>query len=278
MCKNIAKEIKISWDGCYPYCPVCGSRNVSKNGDGRRGEHWPFCPDCGQKLEEFTRSKNERPDEAEAEVAVNNQNFRTERISRERLTQYNEESGEIDFLINNVSERGSFNILDLAKHRESNTDFDDFLLEVAQKLKDYEDLEEQGLLLKLPCKAGTHIWTNDFGKTCCYKVTGFSLGNLNEDCCKNETNIFDQVLVYYTNSNKSITGNFAASEIGKSVFLTLAEAEEALKKKIPKKPVKRSFIIPHEGIDVCPNCKNPISKKEHICNCGQAIDWSDNDE
>lgn len=46
----IEKEVEIAWDGCYPYCPTCGSRNVPKDGDGRRGKIWSFCPDCGQKL------------------------------------------------------------------------------------------------------------------------------------------------------------------------------------------------------------------------------------
>ncbi len=97
------------------------------------------------------------------------------------------------------------------------------------KLADYEDLEKQGLLLKLPCKVGDYIWDNDFGKPCGYKVTGFSFGNLNQDDWEDE-NVFDQVIVYYTNSSRSITGNFAVSEIGKTVFLTKDAAEDALKR------------------------------------------------
>lgn len=54
---------------------------------------------------------------------------------------------------------------------------------------------------------------------------------------------------------------------------TVEECRAAMEKQVPKKPVKRSFIIPYEGIDVCPNCKEPISKKEHHCKCGQTIDW-----
>lgn len=98
-----------------------------------------------------------------------------------------------------------------------------------KKLAEYEDAEEQGSLLKLPCKVGDYIWDNDFGRPCRYEVTGFSFGNLNQDDWEDET-VFDQVVVYCTNQNGSITGNFAVSEIGKSVFLTKAEAEEALKK------------------------------------------------
>ena len=97
------------------------------------------------------------------------------------------------------------------------------------KLKNYKDLEEQGLLLRLPCKVGDTIWDNDFGKTVGFEVTGFSFGDMNEDYCDDEVKVFNQIIVYYKNSNGSITGSFAVSEIGKNVFLTQAEAEQRLK-------------------------------------------------
>lgn len=86
------------------------------------------------------------------------------------------------------------------------------------------DLEEQGLLLKLPCKVGDPVWDIDFGRPCRYEVTGFSFGNLNEDYCEDEVTVFNQIVVYYTNSNGSMTGRFAMSEIGKTVFLTREES------------------------------------------------------
>lgn len=33
---------------------------------------------------------------------------------------------------------------------------------VYEKLKEYEDLEEQGLLIKLPCKVGDMVWFNTY--------------------------------------------------------------------------------------------------------------------
>lgn len=95
------------------------------------------------------------------------------------------------------------------------------------RLTEYEDLEEQGKLLKLPCVVGDTVWNNDFGRPCSYEVTGFSFGNLNDGCVE-EKMVLDQVLVHYTNSTGSITGSFAESEIGKTVFLTREEAEAAL--------------------------------------------------
>lgn len=49
--KARAKEIKISWDGYYPMCPGCGSREVERR--YRSGEIWPYCPNCGQRLKDL---------------------------------------------------------------------------------------------------------------------------------------------------------------------------------------------------------------------------------
>lgn len=99
--------------------------------------------------------------------------------------------------------------------------------ELKNALGHYEDLEERGLLLKLPCKVGDMVWDNDFGKPCAFTITGFSLGT-GEDYI--DEPVTEKEIVYYcSNSNGSITGSFAASEIGKTVFLTQTEAEQKLK-------------------------------------------------
>ena len=101
------------------------------------------------------------------------------------------------------------------------------MADLRERLKEYEDLEEQGKLLKLPCAAGDTVWDIDFGRPCSYEVTGFSFGSLNDDDW--EEKVLEQVMVHYTNSSGSITGTFAASEIGKTVFLTKESAEAAVK-------------------------------------------------
>ena len=98
---------------------------------------------------------------------------------------------------------------------------------VLQKLADYEDLEEQGRLIKLPCKVGDTVWDNDFGRPCAYTITAFSFGECEEYICEPVTT--KEVVFYYANSSGSITGSFAESEIGKSVFLNKSEAEAKLK-------------------------------------------------
>ena len=98
---------------------------------------------------------------------------------------------------------------------------------ICEKLGKYEDLEEQGRLVKLPCKVGDTVWDNDFGRPCAYTITSFSFGECEEYICKPVTT--KEVVLYYENSSGSITGSFAESAIGKSVFLNKSEAEAKLK-------------------------------------------------
>ena len=103
----------------------------------------------------------------------------------------------------------------------------DFSYAICKKLGEYEDLEEQDRLLKLPCKVGDTVWDNDYGRPCAYTITAFSFGECEEYICEPVTT--KEVVFYYTNSSGSITGSFAESEIGKSVFLNKSEAEAKLK-------------------------------------------------
>lgn len=99
--------------------------------------------------------------------------------------------------------------------------------EYLRKLKDYEDLEEQGRLIKLPCKVGDTVWDNGFGRPCAYTITAFSFGECEGYIWEPVTT--KEVVFYYENSSGSITGSFAEREIGKSVFLNKSEAEAKLK-------------------------------------------------
>lgn len=88
------------------------------------------------------------------------------------------------------------------------------------KLAEYEDLEEQGLLLKLPCKVGDTLYvpTRTF-------ISEFVIRYIGVSKCHN--------IFYHTCLTKGInmTGEtFSEDKIGKTVFLTQAEAYEALKK------------------------------------------------
>lgn len=88
------------------------------------------------------------------------------------------------------------------------------ILKLAQKLKEYEDAEEQGLLLRLPCKVGDTLWwTNAFGDLCSSKA----------NCMFIEHGI-DGIAI------ETLICNINEKEIGKTVFLTKEEAEAALAK------------------------------------------------
>ena len=94
-----------------------------------------------------------------------------------------------------------------------------------KKLATYEDLEEQGLLVRLPCKVGDTVWDIDTGYPEPYKITAFSYGchDLVGFGCD------DDITFYYTSCRRQTAGAFLLSEIGITVFLTCEEAEKKLK-------------------------------------------------
>ena len=62
-------------------------------------------------------------------------------------------------------------------------------------------------------------------------------------------------------------------EIDRHKALDLAIS--ALEKQIPKRPIKRTFVIgckEVKPINCCPTCKEP--NNDDCCDCGQRIDWS----
>lgn len=92
-----------------------------------------------------------------------------------------------------------------------------------QKLAAYEDAEEQGRLVILPCKVGDTVYAPTRNFISEFRVSQFDFGGYEKP--------YLWVNWYLT---KGITGNFridgiSASEIGKTVFLTREEAEAALK-------------------------------------------------
>lgn len=102
-------------------------------------------------------------------------------------------------------------------------------ISAARKLAEYEDLEEQGLLVRLPCKVGDTVWDNDSGYPESYEIKAFSYGYC-DSYVEPGIGIEDEIIFYYENYTHSIsmTGAFPMSEIGKTVFLTREEAKKKL--------------------------------------------------
>lgn len=99
--------------------------------------------------------------------------------------------------------------------------------DVMDALAEYEDLEEQGLLVRLPCKVGDMVWDNDFGYPESYEINAYSYGYC-DSYVESGVGIEDEIIFYYENSIGSITGAFPMSEIGKTIFLTREEAVNKL--------------------------------------------------
>lgn len=99
----------------------------------------------------------------------------------------------------------------------------EYWLKVYFKLKDYEDLEEQGRLVKLPCNRGDKIY---FIKSA-FSMAHFPIeARITSICgvdCDNDV-MYSSITEY----NK-IDRRFKSSDIGKTVFLTKSEAEAKLK-------------------------------------------------
>ena len=89
--------------------------------------------------------------------------------------------------------------------------------DLREKLKQYEDLEEQGLFLRLPCKIGDTVYL--IRELCDLKgtkvVSDFTV-------CRFELRKLQQFVVDFEGHRLNIA-NF-----GKTIFLTKGEAEKAL--------------------------------------------------
>ena len=94
-----------------------------------------------------------------------------------------------------------------------------------EELKSYKDLEEQGLLVRLPCKVGDIVYDSFFGYPEPHMVKAISYGY----CIGYvEPKIENEIIFYcenYTNTMKVI---FSMKEFGKTIFLTREEAEKKL--------------------------------------------------
>ena len=81
------------------------------------------------------------------------------------------------------------------------------------KLADYEEAEEQGLLLRLPCKVGDTVYHIEDG--CIYEFEAKSIDIRKED----------DEYIYCIDSM-----DYRKNDFGKIAFLTVEEAEQALAK------------------------------------------------
>lgn len=93
---------------------------------------------------------------------------------------------------------------------------------ILEKLADYEDLEEQGLLVRLPCKVGDTVYRVNAGDK--QPIIPMTVSEIHFLCYKNERAVrFDAI-------GKEDMGEscYRLEDIGRIVFLTHEEAEKKL--------------------------------------------------
>ena len=127
-------------------------------------------------------------------------------------------------------------------------------VKVIDKLGEYEDAEENGLLVRLPCKVGDTVWVNSQTlpssvNTWCYTKTleyeelpmFFEARVVSIKCARHKTlklaikaNCFcrsEYGNCEYTKVVEYCNKSYPFSAVGKTVFLTREEAEQALKER-----------------------------------------------
>ena len=98
----------------------------------------------------------------------------------------------------------------------------DMAIEALEKVEEYKRLEEQGLLLRLPCKVGDTVYAPlPNNEISAWKVRTIDMG----------ASYFDFLLVYAGDDEEFIGERFLLpiNDIGENVFLTREEAEQKLK-------------------------------------------------
>lgn len=102
----------------------------------------------------------------------------------------------------------------------------EYWLKAYFKLKDYEDLEEQGRLIKLPCKVGDTVYVN--GVLGCGEAERYRVIRVDyHSTLGTGKNEFYIEALLCTDPDSSI--GFYDKWFGKTVFLTKSEAEAKLK-------------------------------------------------
>lgn len=104
--------------------------------------------------------------------------------------------------------------------------------ELLEELKSYKDLEEQGLLVRLPCKVGDTVWVvtspinvfgyDEYDGDAEYEVYESFLSSVSYYASGEQFRIYAKV------TNSFIAAYFRECDFGESIFLTREEAEKKL--------------------------------------------------
>ena len=96
-----------------------------------------------------------------------------------------------------------------------------YIQQVFKKLADYEDLEDQGLLVRLPCKVGTEVFCYFPGDSHCTKCQIKKI--------EIRPTIFGKICYFAEPvAQRGCCFRYFDTEFGKVIFLTREEAEKKL--------------------------------------------------
>lgn len=105
-------------------------------------------------------------------------------------------------------------------------------IKASEKLAEYEDLEEQGLLVRLPCKVGDTVWvvTSPINVFDYDKYDGDAEYEVYESFLSSVSYYAsgEQFRIYAKVTNSFIAAYFRECDFGKSIFFTREEAEKKL--------------------------------------------------
>lgn len=104
------------------------------------------------------------------------------------------------------------------------------MADLRERLKHFEDLEEKGLLLKLPCKVGDTVYSYEEFYVDEDELVEYQIRDI---CIDNGSNIrYSAIGTYISDEGEEICVDmdFELRNIGESVFLTKEEAEKELKR------------------------------------------------
>ena len=110
----------------------------------------------------------------------------------------------------------------------TNDDLHNIINHLAEKLCEYEDLEEQGNLLRLPCKVGDTVWqimvVGVQGKNIQYGIFKAVVTKISVDYQMNF------LLSTITEDEERYRNEVTSTAIGETMFFTKSKAEAELKK------------------------------------------------
>ena len=142
-----------------------------------------------------------------------------ERLTLEEAIKYTKEA------VKTYRAEATYNFPELKEHYDNClkcANQHDLLAEWLEELKSYKEAEEQGLLMKLPCKVGDTVYRVNAGAK--QPIIPMTVSEIHFLCYKNERVIrFDAI-------GKEDMGEscYRLEDIGRIVFLTHEEAEKKL--------------------------------------------------